>query len=1059
MKKLLSNLIHWNGNHRAIPLLLFLLLTSNFITAQAKVQGIVTDEKGLTIPGVNVLVIGSSKSASTDIDGKYEIDAPVNATLSFSFIGFETQNIAVKGKSKINVSLKSTSQNLQEVVVIGYGTQKRGDITSAISSVKAKDLENLKQVSVDQMLQGKAAGVTVTSNSGQPGSNTSVKIRGISSLGGTNEPLYVVDGVPISGDATSKSTTGKPLVGNDFSEGSTSTGNSSVSPIAFLNPNDIESMDILKDASATAIYGSRGANGVVIITTKSGKKGSGKLTYDHSYSIQEQTNLIDVLDLQGYARLQNGLIDALTPTALKNDNFSHPELLGKGTNWQDEIYRIAIMKSHQLSISGGKEGVSYYVSGGYIDQEGTVIGSGFKKYTFRTNVDAKVKDWLKVGAFVNTGITNENITLNGSQNGIVSTSLLSTPDVVVYNADGTYAGPPTNSQGIYFRNPIAEALSNTNKLVRKNFSGNVFTEARLMKGLEYRFEIGGYAEFSEGNEFRPTYNWGAASNNTASLTSRTNSFYSLNIKNLLTYKTEIGKHSFNILAGQEANEGNWKGLAVTGIGFFDNSLPELPVAAELQKVEPGFAYSGSQRLYSLFGKAVYDYGGRYSISGSIRADGSSKFAKGNKWGYFPAISGSWKLSNEEFMQDFNAVKNIKVRAGYGETGNQQIANNLYAPALTLVQSPLGAGFQLSRSPNPELTWESQKQINIGLDFSLFNSGLNASIDVYKKTSKDFLYQIPLPLFLTGSGDGGGVASAFGNIGTLENKGIEMSVNYSTKLDSGFSWNSTLVVSKYVNKLVEISNSSLLIKYALINDYTRKPITKTLVGGPIGTFYGLNSLGIYTSDADASAGPKNGFGASPVDFIAGDMKYADNNNDGVINELDYTTIGDPNPDFTFGFTNNFAYKNFDFSVFLQGSVGNDLFNLTRRAGTSNSNLYQNQFASALDFYSPSNLDASLPRPTSYDHPNLIFSDRFVEDGSYLRVQNITVGYTLPTDIISQAKLTRLKLYASVQNLYTFTKYTGYDPEVGSFNQDALLSGVDNGRYPTPRVISVGVNVEF
>lgn len=1058
MKKLLSNFIHWNANHRSVPLMLFLLLTSGFITAQTKVSGVVIDANGLSVPGVNISVVGSTKSVSTDFDGKYAIDVPSNATLSFSFIGFDTQKVAVAGKTKINVTLKGAAEDLKEVVVhSGYISQKRGDITSAISSVKSKDLENLKQVSVDQMLQGKASGVSVTNNSGQPGSNTSVKIRGISSLGGTNEPLYVIDGVPISGDATSKSTSGRPLVGNDFSEGSTQTGNSAVSPIAFLNPNDIESMDILKDASATAIYGSRGANGVVIITTKSGKKGAGKLTYDTSFSIQQQTNLLDVLDLSGYAKLQNGLIDALSPTTIKNPNFSHPELLGKGTNWQDEIYRIAIMKSHQLSISGGKDGVSYYVSGGYVDQEGTVIGSGFKKYTFRTNIESKVNDWLKIGAFVNAGITNENITLNGSQNGIVSTSLLSTPDVTVYNADGSFAGPPANSQGVYFRNPIADALSNTNKLIRKNFSGNFFAETKLFKGLEYRFEVGGYAEFSDGQEFRPTYHWGASSNGTATLTSRTNSFYSLNVKNLLTYKTEIGKHSFTVLAGQEANEGQWKGLSVTGTGFFDNSLPELPVASQLSTVQPGFAYNGAQTLYSLFGKAIYSYGDRYSISGSIRADGSSKFATSHKWGYFPAISGSWKLSNEAFMENFNAITNIKLRAGYGETGNQQIPNNLYAPALSLIQSPLGAGFQLSRSPNPNLKWESQKQINLGLDFSLFNSGLNASVDVYKKTSKDFLYQIPLPQYLTGNN--GGVASAWGNIGTLENKGIDISLNYNKKFNDNFSWNSTLIVSKYVNKLVEISNSSLLIKYALINDYTRQAITKTVVGGPIGSFYGLHSLGIYKSDADASAGPKNGFGASPVPFVAGDVKYADTNGDGVINELDYGSIGNPNPDFTFGFTNNFTYKRFDLSVFLQGTKGNDLFNLTKRAGTSNSNLYQNQLVDALDFYSASNVNAHLPRPTSYDHANLRFSDRFVEDGSYLRIQNVSFGYSLPSDVISKAKLTKLKLYASVQNLYTFTKYSGYDPEVGSFNQDALLTGVDNGRYPTPRIVSFGVNVEF
>jgi TonB-dependent starch-binding outer membrane protein SusC len=1056
MKNPLSNLNHWKANYRVIPLMLFLFLTSSFIFAQTKVSGVVSDENGLTLPGANITVVGSAKSVTTDMNGKYEINAPTDGTLSFSFVGFNTIKISIKGKSKIDVKLASTAENLKDVVVIGYGTQKRGDVTSAISSVKAKDIENLKQVSLDQMLQGKAAGVTVTNNSGQPGSNTSIKIRGISSLSGTNEPLYIVDGIPISGDATNKTTSGRPLVGNDFSEGSTQTGNSTLSPIAYINPNDIESIDILKDASATAIYGSRGSNGVIIITTKSGKKGTGKLNYDTSYSFQEIAENIDVLDLSGYAKLQNGLYDALGATSGKNGNFAHPELLGKGTNWQDEIYRLAGMKNHQLSISGGKEGMSYYVSGGYTDQEGTIIGSNFKKYTFRANLDTKVKEWMKIGAYINAGVTNQDITLNGSSNGIVSQSLLATPDLDPYNADGTFAGPPLNSQGVYFTNPIAAALSNTNKVIGKNFSANLFSEINLIKGLVYRFEIGGYADFNNTKEFRPTYRWGATSNATASLVERNSSFYSVNVKNLLTYKTTIGNHNLSLLAGQEANEGNWKGLAVKGTGFFDNSLPELPVASDIVGDNGNGSYNGRQTLYSFFGKATYDYKDRYGISGSMRADGSSKFAEGHKWGYFPAISGFWKLSNESFMKDFTAISNIKFRAGYGETGNQQIGNNLYAPSLVLTNSPLGASFRLNRNANPDLKWESQKQINIGLDFDLFNSKLHASVDVYKKSSSGFLYQLPLPLYLTG-GEYGSVAAAYSNLGEIQNKGIEGTVSYRNDFGK-LTWTSSLNVSKYINTLESLSNTSLLLKKIRTNDYTQQIATNTLIGGAIGTFWGLQSNGLYRSPADLIGAPKSGFGTSPADFQLGDVRYVDRNGDGLIDEKDNTVIGDPNPDFTFGFTNNFSYRNFDLSLFLQGSVGNDIFNLTRYAGISNSNLYQNQLVEALDFYSTSNTNAHLPRPTGYDHPNLRFSDRFVEDGSYLRVQNITLGYNF-AELISKSKITKLKLYGSVQNLYTFTKYKGYDPEVGSFNQDVLLSGVDNGRYPTPRIVSIGVNVEF
>ena len=413
MKKLLSNLIHWKINHRLFPLMLFLLLTSSFVVAQTKISGVIKDANGLTVPGANIAVVGANKVVSTDIDGKYEIDAPSTATLTFSFIGFDTQKIAVKGRTKINVTLVSDSQALNEVVVIGYGTQKRGDINSSISSVKAKDLENIKQVNIDQMLQGKAAGVSITNNSGSPGGAASVRIRGTTSISGTNEPLYIIDGIPISGDATGRSTSGQALAGKDGFSSTGGGGNSAVSPLSMINPNDIESIDILKDASATAIYGSRGANGVIIITTKSGKKGAGKISYDTYSSFISNSKSLDVMNLRQFAQNKTELANLYGFEV--RPEFAHPELLGSGTNWQDEVYRTALAKSHQLSFSGAKEGTNYYLSAGYLDQEGTIIGSGYKRYTVRLNVDSKVKDWLKVGSNLTAGITNEKITVRGKQ--------------------------------------------------------------------------------------------------------------------------------------------------------------------------------------------------------------------------------------------------------------------------------------------------------------------------------------------------------------------------------------------------------------------------------------------------------------------------------------------------------------------------------------------------------------------------------------------------------------------------------------------------------------------
>ncbi|MEH6407506.1 MAG: TonB-dependent receptor [Leeuwenhoekiella sp.] len=1037
------------------PFLLFLLCASFQSFAQKTVSGTVTDPAGTPLLGVNVIVKGTNTGASTDFNGQYEISVDDLSVIVFSYVGFQEKQELVGNRTQIDVALAEDAQSLDEVVVIGYGTQKRSDVNSSISSVNSSDIQDLAQVSVDQMLQGKASGVTVTNNSGKPGSAVSIKIRGTSSLSGTNEPLYVIDGVPISGDATNKSTSGRPVAGGNFSNA----GNIAVSPLASISPNDIQSIDILKDASATAIYGSRGANGVVIITTKSGKSGTGKLTFDSFISLQEQSKLLDVMSLQQYAVLQNSLANVygIEPRT----EFQYPQLLGQGTNWQKEIYKTAILKSNQLSISGGKEGVNYYVSGGYTDQQGTVIGSAFKRYTFRGNVDAKVKDWLKMGVNINTGITNEDITLNGQQNGIISTSLLSTPDVAVRNLDGSFAGPPPNGSLGSFINPVASALLRTNNLVRKSFAGNFYGEADIFKGLQYRFEIGGYAEFNENKQFNPTYAWGSAINEIATLDQRNQDSYSINVKNLLTYKTTLGKHNITALVGQEANDSHWKGLSVTGSGFVSNDLKELSVS-DADEFRYGGQYKGSQSLYSFLSRVIYDFDTKYSFTASFRADGSSKFATGNKWGYFPAASASWKVSSEPFMEGVDKfVDNIRLRVGYGETGNQQIGNYLYGSTINSLQTGLGQGFLVSNIDNPDLQWETSKQTNIGLDFSLFKNKLSATVEVYKKLSENFLYAAPLPLYLTG-GDTyeGGRAAPYINIGKMENKGIDLTLNYNQQFGDNFRWNSSLVLSKYINEVVSIYNESEIQRTVNFNDYTTGLVTNTVSGQPIGQFYGLATNGIIRTEEQLAAAPKTFFGTTAESSVLGDVEYVDQNGDGVINDSDLTFIGNPNPDFTYGFTNTFNYKGIELSIFVQGSQGNDLLNLTRRAGTLNANLYQNQLAEAIDFWSVNNVDAKLPRPVgTLSHPNLRVSDRFVEDGSYLRIQNVTLGYSLPDDVISQLKLTRLRIYASGQNLFTFTDYSGYDPEVGSFNQDALLNGVDNGRYPTPRTITLGVNVEF
>ncbi|TRW25176.1 TonB-dependent receptor [Flavobacterium zepuense] len=1058
----LHDLAHWCTRGKTLFYLLMLCFAGT-MQAQNTVTGVVSDDKGMTIPGVNVTVKGTATGVSTNLDGQYSIEVPENGTLVFSFIGFTTQEIAVKGRKEINQTLTEEAKTLDEVVVIGYGTQKRDDINSSVSSIKARDLENLKQTTVDQMLQGKAAGVSVTNNSGQPGSAASIRVRGTTSISGTNEPLYIIDGVPVSGDA--KTMSGRPISGSDFSS-SGGAGNNAVSPLSMINPNDIQSIDILKDASATAIYGSRGANGVIIITTKSGKKGDGKITYEGYSSTSTIYKKLDVLPLNQYAAWQKNLwqtfgysLDDFRP------EFMHPEVLGGGTDWQDAIYRTANSYSHQLSFSGAKENTSYYISGGFLNQEGTLLGSGYKRYNLRANVDSKVKSWLRVGTNLSTGITNEQLTINQSFGGIISNALLQAPDIPVRNPDGTFAGPLDNALNSTYFNPVAEALVRNNKLERKNFLGSFYAEAELLKGLKYRFELGANTEFSSNKDFVPTYAWGVQINQSADLNQRDQNWYSTNLKNLLTYDTSLGKHKITVLAGQEANDSHWEGTTIYATGFLSNNAYTPNLADPDQTRTSG--YKSSASLYSLFGRFIYDFDNRYSVSASYRGDKSSKFYAGtdSQWGYFPAVAGSWKLSNEAFMESTRKyVDNIKFRIGYGETGNQQIDNFLYSSNLGQQNSGIGPGVLPINFPEPNLTWESMRQTNFGIDFSLFDSRFNASVDFYKKESDGFLFQYPLALFLTGGGGQyGGLSAPFSNLGTMENNGYDITLNYNTKGSGNFSYNSTLVISHYKNKLTAIDNGIVLTQEVNMNGYQPYIVTNTLLGSPIGMFYGYVAEGLFTTQQQLDTAPLQfgqsvGPGAGQTSL--GDVKYRDINGDNVIDAKDRTFIGNPHPKFTYGFTNNFKYKNFDLSVFLQGSYGNDVMNLVRRAGTSNAQLYQNALQGTQNYYSADNTNTDVPRAiNSSSNPNLNISTRYIEDGSYMRIQNLTLGYNLPSDLISKIKLTRLRLYGSVQNLATFTKYKGYDPEIGSYNQNQLLTGIDNGRYPSPRTISVGVNVEF
>ncbi|AVR44598.1 SusC/RagA family protein [Christiangramia fulva] len=1042
-----------NGLPREGKLLLIVLFCffAQLGVAQNTVRGNVTDTNGLPLLGVNVIEKNTNNGTTTDFDGNFEIQVGDNAVLVFSFVGFVTQEVKVSGGENLSITLDEDSESLEEVVVIGYGSQLKENISGSVSRIDAEELNDIPQVSVDQLMQGRAAGVMVTKNSGRPGASVSVKIRGVNTITGSSEPLYIIDGVPVSGDSRNIATSGRSTADGE--------GETDVSPLAALNPNDIESIDILKDASATAIYGSRGSNGVVIITTKKGRKGKGKLSYSTYAAIQQPTNKIDVMNLQQYAELQNtiGAIYGLN----QQIEFLNPSLLGRGTDWQAEIFDNAMQTNHELSFSGASEKIDYYISSSYTDQEGTVIGSGFDRITVRANVNAEINDWIKTGITMTGSRTNDKITLNNASNGIISLSLLNNPARAVYNPDGSFAGPVTADEIAFgIRNPIAEALSIDNKLTRNRLFGNLFAEFTIADNLSFRTEFGGDFGYNLNDRFQPTFTYGALERGENSLSVRreNNDFWI--IKNLLTFHDTFNeKHDVTFLAGQEVQESSWGGVIAQDGDFVSNDVPVLGTGDANDYTDQ---YKGSSALESYFGRLIYSFDNRYNLTASLRADGSSKFAEGHKWGYFPSVSASWRLSNESFMEDFEALQNIKIYGGYGEVGNQAIPNFAYGVRLNTISTGLGTGFEFANYENPDLTWESSTQTNIGVDFGLLNSRLNATVEVYRKVSKDFLYQLAVTDFVTGGNSPGAITAPWVNLGEMVNKGFDITLSYSTLGEHDFNWKSSLTFSHYDNKVTELLGDLTINGDLSLND-SNQNITQTKVGEPVGMFYGYQVEGLFRTTSDIEGAPIQ-FGRPFEDALfsstwLGDVKFKDINGDGVINNDDRTVIGNPHPDFTFGFQNNFTYKAFDLSIFLQGSYGNDIFNAVNRTLTAANSYYVNQAPSVLDYWSIDNPDASSPRLARNDTPNINISDRYIEDGSYLRVQNLTLGYTLPARTTKKIGLSYLKIYGSVQNLYTLTNYSGYDPEVGNYNQNALLMGVDNGRYPSPRTFTMGLNVEL
>ena len=1034
--------------------------------------------------GANILEKGTTNGVITDIDGNFALDVQPGATLVVSFIGYISQEIVITNQTTLNITLKEDTEMLDEVVVVGYGTMKKSDLSGASVSMSEDQLKGSIITNLDQSLQGRAAGVTAVTTSGAPGSSSSIRIRGQATINANAEPLYVIDGVIMQGGGQSGADFG---LGDALGNGSVST----ISPLSTINPADIVSMEILKDASATAIYGAQGANGVVLITTKRGKSGEAKFTYDGMFAVQRQTKRLDIMNLREYANFYNDFVDV--GEADESAYLSDPSLLGKGTNWQDAIFQTALQHQHQVSAQGGSDKVQYYVSGSYMDQEGTIIGSEFSRFSVRTNLDAQLKKWLKLGLSATYSSTDESLKLADSSEGLINYSLTTIPSIPIYNVDGSYSS--ISQEGYTNPNPVALALMDDILLNRQKLTGNIFAEVTPIKNLVWHAELGYDISASKAERYEPMVNLGTwiRDNNESSIQKNSSTFWQL--KNYLTYNGSIDKHSYSVMLGQEMWKSDYDYSSV-----FNTNLPSDEVHnPALGNGTPAIGYGfGSSSMASFFARATYNYADRYLATYTYRYDGSSNFGPENRWAGFHAIAASWRFSNEKFFEPLqNVISNGKLRVGWGQTGNANIGGYRWGSAISIMPTGLGMSYRPANIANTGIKWESQEQINVGLDLSFFHDRINLTVDWYKKESKDMLMQLQLPSYMGTSGNASSaLAAPWGNYGHIRNTGVEISLN-THPLIGEFQWDSDFQISVNRNKLVALSGTSAaqIVGYGQWTDV----VSVTNVGESLYNFYGYVTDGVYedledlqTSPKPANSYPANGVFNKNNTVWVGDIKYKDLNGDGVIDENDRTNIGSPMPKFTFGWTNTFRYKNFDLSLFINGSVGNKVYNYLGMSLTHMNSTWTNQLNSVNDRAILAPIDAnkdytngavvngvtvyhwyddvtnvrvtnpgtSTPRATINDpNDNDRVSDRYVEDGSYIRLKNITLGYTFPKRLTNKWHIENLRLYANIQNLQTITGYNGYDPEIGVSTASANVMGLDNGRYPSPTVYSFGLNVTF
>lgn len=990
-------------------ILLFLLVP--LLTNAQVISGKVVDEKGQPLPGATVAVKGTSKGTVTNNAGIFTLkDVPANAPLLITFQGYENTTVDIHGQANITVTLKADISKLGDVVVVGYGTQRKAASTGSIASVKGADITQTPVTNVAQGLAARVPGVQITQNNAAPGGNISVRIRGTNSINGSSEPLYIIDGIQISNSG----------------------GVSDVSPLSTINPNDIESVEILKDASSTAIYGARGANGVVLITTKRGKSGVTRVQLDMYRGLQNITKTLSMLNASQFAQLENDIYNSQI--------YTDPASLGKGTNWQDVIYRQANVQNYQAAVSGGSDKTQFSLSGNYFDQEGIIISSDFKRYSLRTTLDHTISQHFKVGTSLLTSYTiNNNIptginSIDGPlvTQSIVGATLGAPPTLVPYKEDGSVYPFADQFNGRYreISNPVGLAQITNRNTIRRTLA-NVYGEAKIASGLTYRASFNVDVGNTLNDYYSPIYILGKAEVNANSGTAAKGNVNTTNWlhESVLTYNRDFGAHNIKFTGVYAIQSNLYNDNSINANGFPNDATTNEAVQLAVNRTVS--SYRSKEALNSYMGRINYGYANKYFVDVTARYDGASKFGENHKWGFFPAVAGAWRIIEEPFLKDSRLFSDLKLRVSYGKTGNA----GAISPYQSLALEGSGSNYQFnhiytvgispSGIPNVDLRWEKSTQANFGIDIGLFEDRLGITADIYNKKTKDLLFVKNLPL-------SSGYASITGNFASIRNKGIEVAAN-ARLLTGRFKWN--------LNANASVNRNELLSLEGGVNEYVLSPYSVLRVGQPLGIFKTYVFNGIYQTGEAVLPGSGS---------RTGGVKVADLNKDGQITGDDQTITGNANPSFIFGLSSNFSYGNFDLSFFISGVQGNKVFNLSRYTfenGLGGRNVLAG-LANRWSATNPSNEYAS-----GYQGGRLPVSDRFVEDGSYIRMKNITLGYKLP----AIKHITSARLYISSNNLFTITKYSGYDPEVNSFGGSNTLIGVDNLVYPMARSFLVGLQV--